>query len=110
MDFLGEEGGDDAALAEYRDPVGQLEDLINVMADEQDGCSTGPELTDQPDDRLRLGDAERRRRLVEDEQLRVVHGGPSQSNRLSLAAREHANRPANVIDPDVKAGKKPVGF
>src|SRR5713101_9687547 len=107
MDFLGEEGGDDAALAEYRDPVGQLEDLINVVADEEDGGSPGPELTDQADDRLGLVDAERRRRLVQDEHLRVVHRGPGQSNCLPLAAGEHANRPANVVDPDVIAGKKP---
>ena len=61
--------GDDAAVAHHHDAVGDLGDLVEPVADIDEGHAFGLEPADLLEQQLGLLAAERRRRLVEDEQL-----------------------------------------
>ena len=54
-------------IAQDRDPVGDLEDLVEVVADEQQGDAGAAQAADHPEDLGNLTWLERRRRLVEDD-------------------------------------------
>jgi hypothetical protein len=65
---LGREAlADDLAAPDDRDPVGDLEDLVQLVADEDDRVALGGEPLEDLEDLLRLLRREDRRRLVEDE-------------------------------------------
>ena len=60
------EDGDVLAEPEDRDPVGHLEDVVEVVRDEDDREPLLGETSDEVEHLTRLRDAERGRRLVED--------------------------------------------
>ena len=60
---------DVAAEAEDGDPRCHLEDVVQVVRDEHDGQALVGESLDELQDLLGLRDAERRGRLVEDDEL-----------------------------------------
>ncbi len=60
------EDGDVLAETEDRDPVGHLEDVVEVVRDEDDREPLLGEATDEVEHLARLRDAERCGRLVED--------------------------------------------
>src|SRR3954447_24983164 len=61
---------DQAAVAEHRDAVADLEHLLEVMGHVHHGVARVAELMDAREQRLRLGLRQRRRRLVEDQDAR----------------------------------------
>ena len=58
---------DDPASADDRDPVGDLEDLVQLVADEDDAVALGGEAAQDREDLLRLLGRQHGRGLVEDE-------------------------------------------
>jgi hypothetical protein len=69
-----------------------LEDVVQVVRDDHDGEALVGEPPHQFEHLLGLRDAERRRRLVEDDKLRIPHNGARDSDGLALAARECGDR------------------
>ena len=74
--------------AQHGDPVGDLEDVVEVVRDDHDGEPLLAEPPHELEHLLGLRDAERRGRLVEDHDSRVPHHGPRDGDRLALAAGE----------------------
>ena len=70
------------------DPVGEVEDVVDVVADEEDADALGLELLDQLADLGGLGRPERGGRLVHDQDARVEMDRARDRDRLALAARE----------------------
>ena len=62
---------DDLAAPDDRDPVGDLEDLVELVADEDDAVALGREAPEDLEDLLGLLRRQDRGRLVEDEDLGV---------------------------------------
>ena len=86
---------DHAAEVEHDDPVGDLEDVVHVVGDEQRRVALLGEPAREVEHHPRLGDAERRGRLVHDHELRVPEHGLRDRHRLPLAARERRDRLAD---------------
>ena len=64
---LGDRAGPDPpAVAQDRDPVGDLEHLVEVVADEEQGDAGAAQASDHPEQLGHLARLERGRRLVED--------------------------------------------
>ena len=83
---------DDLAVLHHRHAVGEIEHVVDVVADEEDADAVGLELLDELADLRRLGGAERGRRLVHDEDASVEMDRPGDCDRLALAARERGHR------------------
>ena len=79
---------DDAAVIHDADPVGQVEHVVDVVADQEDADAVRLQLADEVVDLRRLGRAERRRRLVHDQDPGVEIDRPRDRDRLALAARQ----------------------
>jgi hypothetical protein len=78
------------------------------MADEKNRRSAVAQPPDQLFDALRLGHAERGRRLVHQyKPLRPVHC-PGDRDCLALAAREIADRLARAVDAHIEAVEEPL--
>src|SRR3954464_14036385 len=92
------EAGDVLAEAQHGDVVGDLEDVVEVMRDDDDGESLMAEAADEIEHLARLGDAERGRRLVEDDDLRVPHDGLGDRHRLPLSTRQAGHGLAHRAD------------
>ena len=69
-----------------RDAVGDREDVVKVVRDQDDREPLLAEPLDEREHLLGLRDAERSRRLVEDDELRVPHHGSRDRDRLALAS------------------------
>ena len=78
----------DPAVVHDADPVGQVEHVVDVVADQEDADALVLELPDEVPDLGRLGRAERGGRLVHDEDPGVEVDGPGDRHRLALAAGE----------------------
>ena len=89
---------DVAAEAQDGDPVGDLEDVVQVVRDEHDREAPVGEALDEVEHLARLGDAERRGRLVEDDEPRVPQHGLRDRDRLALAAGERGYGLADGAD------------
>ena len=63
---------DDLAAPDDRDPVRDLEDLVQLVADEDDAVALGRQAPQDLEDLLRLLRRQHRGRFVEDEDLRVA--------------------------------------
>ena len=63
---------DDLAASDDRDPIGDLEDLVELVADEDDAVALGREAAQDLEDLLGLLGRQDRGRLVEDEDLGVA--------------------------------------
>ena len=90
--------GDAAAEPQDRDPVCHLEDVVQVVRDEDDREPLVGQPLDELEHLLRLRDAERRSRLVEDHEAGVPHHRAGDGDRLPLAARERRHRLADRPD------------
>ena len=64
-------GGDVAAVAHHGDAVGEREDLVEAVRDEQDAGSAVAQAAGDGEEAVDLDARERRGRLVHDEHLRV---------------------------------------
>ena len=86
---------DELTEAEHRDPVRHLKDVVEVVRDQHDREPTVCQSPHEVEHLARLGDAERGRRLVEDDDLRVPHHGLGDRDGLALAAGEPGDRLAH---------------
>ena len=78
----------DLAAASHDDgAVGDLGHVIEGVRDDDDGVTLGAQAQDQVEDTTRLAHAERRGRLVEDDDLRGERRGPGDGDHLTLPAR-----------------------
>ena len=84
---------DDPAVIHDRDPVREVEDVVDVVADEEDADPFALQLTDEVAHLGGLGGPERRRGLVHDEDARIEMDR-SRDRRRPGAARRRATRPA----------------
>ena len=66
---------DHLAAPNDRDSIGDLEDFVQLVADEDDGVALTPQLAKDREDLLRLLRCQYRGRLVEDEDARVAVQG-----------------------------------
>ena len=78
----------DAAVAQHRDLVADLHDLVELVRDEDESAVVGGELTKRDEEVIDLGRREHRGRLIEDEELGVAVQGLEDLGALSLADRE----------------------
>ena len=84
---------DVAAEAQHRDPVGDLEDVVQVVRDQDHGDPLLGQALDEREHLLGLRDAERGGRLVEDHEL-ASSTSPRARPRPTGAGRRRASRPA----------------
>ena len=80
------------AVAQHRHAVAQLEDLVEPVRDEDDAAPLRDEVARRPEHALDLRLAQRRGRLVEDEQARVADEEAGDLDELPLADRERLDR------------------
>ena len=85
-----------SAVAKHRHAVAQLEDLVESVRDEDDAPPLRDEVARGAEDALDLGLAERRRRLVQDEQARVADEQARDLDELPLADRERLDGGAEL--------------
>ena len=83
---------DDLAVLHHRDPVGEVEHVMDVVADEENADALRLELLDELADLRRLGRPERRGRLVHDQDAGVEMDRARDRDRLALAAGERGHR------------------
>ncbi len=88
----------DAPEPEHDDPVGDLEDVGEVVADHDHAEAAIAQPLDQLEDLLGLDDAERRRRLVEHHELRIAEQRAGDRDRLALPAGEALDLGADAAD------------
>jgi hypothetical protein len=86
---------DALAEAQHGDPVCDLEDVVEVVRDEHDGQPALRQPAHEVEHLARLRDAERRRGLVEDHDLRVPHHRLGDGDGLALSSREPGDRLAH---------------
>src|SRR4051812_579583 len=89
---------DVAPEPEHRDPVGDLEDVVQVVRDDHDREPLLAQPSHELEHLARLRDAERRRRLVEDDDARVPHHRSRDGHRLPLSAGKRRDRLARRAD------------
>ena len=82
---------DDTATPDHRDPVGDLEHLVQLVADEDDAVTLGGEPAQDGEDLLGLLGREDRRRLVEDEDPRLAVEGLEDLDPLLPSDRQAAD-------------------
>ena len=102
---------DDLAAPDDRDPVRDLEDLVELVADEDDAVALGGQAAQDLEDLLGLLGRQDRRRFVEDEDPGVAVEGledldpllPADRQRPDLGLRVdlEAEPPAELDDPPV---------
>ena len=74
------------------DPVGEIEHVVDVVADQEDADAFGLELLDQLADLRGFLRPERRRRLVHDQDAGVEMDRARDRHRLALAAGQRLHR------------------
>jgi len=84
----------DPAAAQDNDPVGDREDVIEVVTDHDHGAPAVAEIVDQLEHLPLPVDAERRRRLVHDHEPTALVNGARDRNRLPLSPGELPRRRA----------------
>ena len=80
-----------SATAHHHGAIGEFDDLIHVVRDEDDGVPLFAQALDEVDHLSRFPHAERGRGLVEDHDLAGESGGAGHSDRLTLTARHQAD-------------------
>ena len=85
------DGADELALEHHADAVGEVEHVVDVVADQEDPDPLRLQLRDEVAHLAGLGRSERRRGLVHDQDLGVEVDGPGDGHRLALPTRQ---RPA----------------
>ena len=79
---------DDLAVLHHSDAIGEVEHVVDIVADQEDADAVGLQLLDQLADLRRLLRPERGRRLVHDEDARIEMDRARDRHRLPLAARK----------------------
>ncbi|ENN88049.1 hypothetical protein RHSP_51373 [Rhizobium freirei PRF 81] len=102
-DVFGAGVADDLAVLHDRDAVGEVEDVVDVVADEEDADAFLLQLLDQLADLRRFLRAERRRRLVHDKDAGVEEDGAGDCHRLALATGERLYRLLEALEVGVEA-------
>src|SRR4029077_10295535 len=97
------------AEAEDEDPVGYLEDVDQVVADDDDAEPALAQPPDQVEDLSGLGHPQRRGRLVEQNHLGVAKEGTRYSDLLALTARERPDLAAQAGNGHRDAGEQLAG-
>ena len=100
---------DEPAVVHDADPVGQVEDVVDVVADEEDPDALALQLPDQVPDLRRLGRPERRGGLVHDQDLGVEMDRARDRHRLALAAGEGLDRDREALEVRVQAAHDLAG-
>ena len=93
---------DDRAAVENDQPVGDLVDVGEIVLDVDAGAPGFLDPSDEVEDLAHLGDGERHRRLVENDEVGIVVHGAADRDALALAAGEIRDR---RIDGDADAAK-----
>ncbi len=104
---------DDLAAPDDGDPVGDLEDLVQLVADEDDAVTRVGQPPEDPEDLLGLLRRQDRRRLVEDEDLRVAVQDLEDLDPLLPADRERADLGVGVdleAEPLTELADPPAGL
>ena len=78
--------------AEHGDPVRAFEDVVQVVGDDHDPQASLGQAADEVQHLARLGHAESRRGLVEDDELRLPHDRFRHRDRLPLTAGQAGDR------------------
>jgi hypothetical protein len=100
LELLGRALGDDPALVEHGDPVGELVGLLEVLGGEEDRHSGVGQLTDDPPQFAPTAGVEARGRLVEEDHL----GASDQRHgEVELAAHAAAERRRRSVGRLVEA-------
>ncbi len=92
------EGGLPLAEPQHHDPIRDLEDVLEVVADHQHAEPTLAEALDQVDHLRRLRDAQRRRGLIEENDLRLPEQRAGDRHRLALPARQASHLGADAAE------------
>jgi hypothetical protein len=74
------------AAAQDHGPIGDLDDMVERVRDDEDGVALGPKAGDQVEDATRLPHAKRGRGFVEDHELGGECRGARDGDSLSLSA------------------------
>ncbi len=96
---------DQLAQVQDRDPVGHLEDVVEVVRDHADRDAAAGERLIRSSTISRLGDAERGGRLVHDHQLGVANQRLGDGDRLTLPAGQRGDRLADRAHSRDTAGR-----
>ena len=83
---------DQAAVLHHRQAVGEIEDVVDVVADQDDADPLARQFADQRADLAGLLRSERRRRLVHDQDPGVEVDGAGDGHRLALAAGKRRDK------------------
>ncbi len=110
VDLEGRHVGHDPPASQHGDPVGYAEDLLQAVGDHENARACRSQLIEQLLDGLGLGDAERRRRLVENQDRRVSQQRPGDGYQLTLPSGEGTDGEQRVGDRDVDAIEEGLGF
>src|SRR4051794_24155559 len=84
------------------DPVGHLEHVRHVVADEHHGNAAVADRPDQVDDLSRLPNTERSRRLVHDDHAAAERGGPRHRDTLTLPTGQRLHGLVHGLDADLQ--------
>ena len=93
-------------VSQHRHAVAELEDLVEPVRDEDDAPALRDEVARRPEHALDLRLAERRGRLVEDEQARVADEEAGDLDELPLADRERLDRASRAARGEGRAGRE----
>ena len=89
-------------LTQHDDPVGRLEHVLHVVADEEHGHATLAHRAHEVEHLLRLPHAERRRGLVEHDDVPAPGDRAAHGDHLPLAARERRDlAPRLDLEPEL---------
>ena len=104
---------DELAVAQHRDAIADLVDLVEEVRDEQDGDALVAQAADQREQRLHFVGVEARGRLVEDQHARIGGDGARHGGEL-LQGRGQTARELRHVEVDAEAGQQfaraPLGF
>ena len=99
-DRAGIAGGDDAAIDQHGDAVGEREHRVHVVLDQHDGDFL-PQFLQQRHHARRFGDAEAGHRLVEQQQLRLGGERDREFELALLAVAQFGHRHVGALgEPD----------
>ena len=105
-EVLGAVLADELAVAEHRDPVGDLVDLLEEVADEQDGDALVAQVADHREQPVDLVAVEARGRLVEDQHPGVEDHRPADRDQL-LHRDRVAGQQRVGVEPEAQALQVP---
>src|SRR3546814_7096909 len=91
-----------AAVLHHTHPVREVEDVMQVVADEEDADTLLLQMVNQLGNHGGLLRPERRGRLVHDEDFGVEQDGAGDGDRLALTAREVLHRVLDVLEVRVE--------